>query len=52
MKKIAIIGGISMMTMSGANMIWHKQKINDPNIFNPNIFFGGGGHLPTATQNL
>ena len=28
MKRLAIIGGIGMMTMSGANMIWHKQKPN------------------------
>jgi len=44
MKKLAIIGGISMMTLSGTNMIWHKQKINDPNIFNPNtIALATGG---------
>ena len=36
MKKIAIIGGISMMTMAGTNMLWHKQKLNQPNMFNPN----------------
>ena len=34
MKKLAIIGGLSMMTMSGGYMIHHKQKIN----FNPNTF--------------
>ena len=32
MKKLAIIGGIGMMTMAGTNMIWHKQKPS----FNPN----------------
>ena len=49
MKKIAIIGGISMMTMSGANMIWHKQKLNAPNIFNPNtIALAGGGFFLTV----
>ena len=26
MKRLAIIGGIGMMTMAGTNMIWHKQK--------------------------
>jgi hypothetical protein len=25
-----------MMTMAGTNMIWHKQKLNQQNIFNPN----------------
>ena len=28
MKRLAIIGGIGMMTMAGTNMIWHKQKPN------------------------
>ena len=28
MKRLAIIGGIGMMTMAGTNMIWHKQKTN------------------------
>ena len=36
MKRIAIIGGIGMMTMAGTNMIWHKQKLNQNNILNPN----------------
>jgi hypothetical protein len=32
MKRLAIIGGIGMMTMSGANMIWHGQQFgNNPN---------------------
>ena len=40
MKKLAIIGGISMMTLSGTNMIWHKQNLN----FNPNtIALTSGG---------
>jgi hypothetical protein len=26
MKRLAIIGGIGMMTMAGTNMIWHNQK--------------------------
>ena len=28
MKRLALIGGIGMMTMAGTNMIWHKQKLN------------------------
>ncbi len=28
MKRLAIIGGIGMMTMAGTNMVWHKQKPN------------------------
>ena len=28
MKRLAIIGGIGMMTMAGTNMIRHKQKPN------------------------
>tara|TARA_R100001086_G_scaffold122530_1_gene63049 strand:- start:568 stop:735 length:168 start_codon:yes stop_codon:yes gene_type:complete len=36
MKRLAVIGGIGMMTMAGTNMIWHKQKLNQQNIFNPN----------------
>jgi|TARA_B100001248_G_scaffold259806_1_gene246601 hypothetical protein len=32
MKKLVIIGGIGMMTMSGANMMWHGQQFgNNPN---------------------
>jgi len=26
MKKIAIVGGIAMMSFGAGNMIWHKQK--------------------------
>ena len=32
MRRLAIIGGISMMTFAGTNMILHKQKLD----FNPN----------------
>ena len=32
MKKLAIISGIGMMTMSGANMMWHGQGFGS----NPN----------------
>jgi len=32
MKRIALIGGIGMMTMSGANMMWHGQQFG----YNPN----------------
>ena len=28
MKRLAVIGGIGMMTFAGTNMIWHKQKID------------------------
>ena len=32
MKRLAIIGGIGIMTMSGANMMWHSQQFgNNPN---------------------
>ena len=49
MKKLAVIGGISMMTMSGTNMIWHKQKLNQQNIFNPNtIALASGGFFLTV----
>lgn len=34
MKKIAIIGGFSLMTAGTTNMVWHKQKLD----FNPNTF--------------
>jgi hypothetical protein len=48
MKKLMIIGGISMMTAAGTNMIWHKQKLNDPNIFNPNtLAITSGGFFVT-----
>ncbi len=36
MKRLAIIGGIGMMTMAGTNMIWHGQKLNQQNVLNPN----------------
>ena len=29
MKRLAIIGGIGMMTMSGANMMWHGQQFGN-----------------------
>ena len=29
MKRLAIIGGIGMMTIAGTNMIWHKQKLGN-----------------------
>ena len=29
MKRLAIIGGIGIMTMAGTNMIWHKQKLGN-----------------------
>lgn len=32
MKKIAIIGGLSLMTVGTTSIVWHKQKLN----FNPN----------------
>ena len=32
MRRLAVIGGIGMMTFAGTNMIWHKQKLD----FNPN----------------
>tara|TARA_R110002050_G_scaffold190715_1_gene325417 strand:+ start:298 stop:453 length:156 start_codon:yes stop_codon:yes gene_type:complete len=32
MKRLALIGGIGMMTMSGANMMWHGQSFGT----NPN----------------
>ena len=32
MKRLALIGGIGVMTMAGTNMIWHNQKLgNNPN---------------------
>ena len=44
MKKLAIIGGLSMMTMGGGYMIHHKQKIN----LNPNTFaIASGGFFVT-----
>ena len=27
MKKLAIIGGLSLMTAGTTNMVWHKQKL-------------------------
>ena len=32
MKKLAIIGGLSLMTAGTTNIVWHKQKLS----FNPN----------------
>ena len=29
MKRLALIGGIGMMTMSGANMMWHGQQFGN-----------------------
>ena len=34
MKRLAIIGGLSMMTVSGANMMWNNQQLG----MNPNTF--------------
>ena len=34
MKKLAIIGGLSLMTAGATNMVWHKQKLD----LNPNTF--------------
>ena len=34
MKKFAIIGGLSLMTVGTTNMLWHKQKLD----LNPNTF--------------
>tara|TARA_R100001443_G_scaffold18806_6_gene30026 strand:- start:1053 stop:1208 length:156 start_codon:yes stop_codon:yes gene_type:complete len=34
MKRLAIIGGLSMMTASGANMIWNNQQLG----MNPNTY--------------
>ena len=39
MKRLTIIGGISMMTFSGANMILHNQKLN----FNANTLAVASG---------
>ena len=39
MKRLAIIGGIGVMTMSGTNMIWHKEKVG----FNPNTLAMASG---------
>jgi len=32
MRRLAIIGGLSLMTTGAASMVWHKQKL----AFNPN----------------
>jgi len=32
MKRLAIIGGLSLMTAGTTSMVWHKQKLS----FNPN----------------
>ena len=34
MKKLVIIGGLSLMTAGTTSIVWHKQKIN----LNPNTF--------------
>jgi len=34
MKRLAIIGGLSMMTASGANMMWNNQQLG----MNPNTY--------------
>jgi uncharacterized membrane protein YhfC len=34
MKKLAIIGGLSLITAGATNMVWHKQKLD----LNPNTF--------------
>ena len=42
MRKLAIIGGISLASFSAGNMIVHKQKIN----LNPNtLAIAGGGFI-------
>jgi hypothetical protein len=40
MRKLAIIGGLSLMSTGTASMLWHKQKLD----FNPNtIALATGG---------
>ena len=40
MKRLAIIGGFSLMTAGTTNIVWHKQKFNN----NPNtIAIATGG---------
>ena len=40
MKKLAIIGGLSLMTAGTTNMLWHKQQLD----LNPNtIAIATGG---------
>ena len=40
MRRLAIIGGLSLMTTGAASMVWHKQKLD----FNPNtIAIATGG---------
>jgi len=42
MRKLAIIGGISLASFAAGNMIVHKQKIN----LNPNtLAIAGGGFI-------
>ena len=42
MRKLAIIGGISIASFAAGNMILHKQKIN----LNPNtLAIAGGGFI-------
>ena len=44
MKKLAIIGGLSMMTMGGGYMIHHKQSIKPQFNLNPNtLAIASGG---------
>jgi len=39
MKRLAVIGGIGIMTFAGTNMIWNKQKLD----FNPNTLAVASG---------
>ena len=40
MRRLAIIGGLSLMTASGANMMWNNQQLG----MNPNTYaFASGG---------
>ena len=44
MKKLAIIGGLSIMTMGGGYMIHHKQSITPKFNLNPNaLAIASGG---------
>jgi len=44
MKKLAIIGGLSMMTLGGGYIIHHKQSITPKLNLNPNtLAIAGGG---------
>ena len=33
MKRLAIIGGLSLMTVSGGNMMWNNQQRNESQYF-------------------